>query len=528
MRNIKILDCTLRDGGCVNNFDFGTFYMDKILTGLENSGVEIIELGYIDSEKGSEKERTQYKNEKVIETAILKKKTTDIEYVAMCDYGKFSFNELNQRTESSIDGIRLAFHKKDRFDILNSAKDILEKGYDLYIQPMTIMRYTDAEIIEFISFVNDKLSSATALYIVDSFGEMRSKDLNRIMSIFDHNLTRDMPIGLHAHNNLQLAYSNAVTLLDFATDRDLIFDSSIMGMGKGAGNMNTELFAEHLNMYLNKNYNITSLLRTIDETINQLKEKFFWGYSVEYYLSSANHCTPTYASYFYKKHMLSIEQVSELLNLISEDKKVSFDSNYADEIYYQYNSKGYDDLKSMLHLSEIIKGKKILLIAPGKSVFKYKEEIRNISNEKDIVTISLNNCADANLDYIFVTKSHVLDILKSEEEKLILTSNVSTDEKDGIIVNYTNHIDKIYKKTDNAFFIIMSVLKKLEVKDIILAGFDGFSMNVDENYYDEKFKRPIDREQALRRNQRTKKFLKECRLFFDLEFITPSLYDSED
>ncbi|MDE6924689.1 MAG: pyruvate carboxyltransferase, partial [Acetatifactor sp.] len=71
-----------------------------------------------------------------------------------------------------------------------------------------------------------------------------------------------------------------------------------MGMGKGAGNLNTELLIEHLNCFYNKNYNIAPLLAVIDEVINQIHNEFYWGYAVEYYLSSINHCTPSYASYF--------------------------------------------------------------------------------------------------------------------------------------------------------------------------------------------------------------------------------------
>jgi hypothetical protein len=129
-----------------------------------------------------------------------------------------------------------------------------------------------------------------------------------------------------------------------------------------------ELFAEHLKLYEGKAYEITPLLDVIDKVINQIKENFSWGYSVEYYLSAANCCTPSYASYFYKKHMLSISQVAELLDLIAEEKKISFDKNYAEELYYTYNAKAYNDESDIKKLAEIVRGKRVLLVAPGRSV----------------------------------------------------------------------------------------------------------------------------------------------------------------
>lgn len=122
MSNLKVLDVTLRDGGCVNDFNFGQAYMEKILAALESSGVDVIEMGYIDEKKGSAFGRTQYINEKVISESILRNKKPKVTYVAMMDYGKFNVDSLHQRTAESIDGIRVAFHKKDRFDVINLGK----------------------------------------------------------------------------------------------------------------------------------------------------------------------------------------------------------------------------------------------------------------------------------------------------------------------------------------------------------------------------------------------------------------------
>jgi 4-hydroxy 2-oxovalerate aldolase len=348
--------------------------------------VDIVECGYIDEKAGSETERTQYVDEQVITAHFLKEKKPGIQYVAMVDYGKFDVSRLHNRTEKDIDGIRLAFHKKDRLNMIAWGRTIMEKGYKLYIQPMTVMRYTDKELLELIEEVNEKLPDAEAFYIVDSFGEMRANDMIRILNLVDHNLLTGMTLGFHSHNNLQLSYSNAITFINFNTERSLAIDSSIMGMGKGAGNLNTELLAEHLNLYHEKKYEIAPLLEVIDTVINQLHAEFYWGYSVEYYLSSINHCTPSYAGHFYKKHMLSVDQVAELLKQIPEEKKISFDREFADRLYLEYNErKQYNDTDVVRQLKEKFSGKEILLIAPGRHLLDADEPIRTMLAEDGCV-----------------------------------------------------------------------------------------------------------------------------------------------
>ena len=197
MKKLQVLDVTLRDGGCVNNFNFGQAYMDRILDALEQSGIEFIELGYIDQKKGTERGRTQFCDEQVIEQNFLKNKKEGITYVAMMDYGKFDVDKFHQRSESGIDGIRLAFHKKDRMNIVELGRKIIDKGYKFFVQPMITLRYSDKELLELIEMVNNDIPVASGFYIVDSFGEMRPNDMERILNLVDHNLNENISLGFH-------------------------------------------------------------------------------------------------------------------------------------------------------------------------------------------------------------------------------------------------------------------------------------------------------------------------------------------
>ena len=520
MNKLNVLDVTLRDGGCVNNFNFGQEYMEKILAAQERAGVEYIELGYIDEKKGSKQGRTQYTDDYVITQCILKEKKEGIKYVAMIDYGKFNPDNLRVRTKDSIDGLRLAFHKRDRKDIVEVCKKIISKGYECFIQPMITIHYTDTELIDLIEMVNKELPDASAFYIVDSFGEMRPNDMKRIINLVDHNLIPNMVVGFHSHNNLQMSYSNAVELLRFPTNRSIMLDSSIMGMGKGAGNLNTELLLEHLNLYYGKKYKIAPLLEVIDKVINQLHSENYWGYAVEYYLSAVNGCTPSYASHFYSKHMLPIDQVAELLGMIDEEKKISFDKEYAEELYRRYNErKPIDDTDTVNDLKMQLSGKKVLLIAPGKSILGLENEIQKYINDEQIFSIGLNNFKfDTN--FVLTTRVEAYDEAIKFGRNVIVTSNISKggrgnvkvlDYKKWIIVDDTTH--------DSSGVIVMNLLKECGVSEIILAGFDGFSVNINQNYFEPSMRHPVTEEQAKNQNAFWKKLVASMEKDVSVKYI---------
>lgn len=329
VRKISLLDCTLRDGGIVIDFDYGTDRMQKIKKVLEISGVEFIECGYIDEKKGSPEGRTCFDNESSIEKTLLKSgKEQNITYVAMIDYGTFDVNKLGYRIKTGVDGIRLAFHKENWRESMEWGKIIMSKGYDLYIQPMVSMRYSDEEFRELIRACNTELKGAKGFYVVDSFGQMNNMDLLHKLEIADQYVSPDMVIGFHAHNNRQMAYSNALSFVEFNAQHDMMLDASIMGMGKGAGNLCTELIAENL-INEGKAYNVTVIYEAISEYFAGQQKKTPWGYSLDYYLSSLYSCTPSYIKIFASDERVTTDILIELIKTIPSEKKAACDQEFA-------------------------------------------------------------------------------------------------------------------------------------------------------------------------------------------------------
>lgn len=526
-----MLDVTLRDGGCVLSFNFGIEYMKKILFYLEKSKVDSIELGYLDETNGSLWGRTTFATFDSIKENYDLQKKSGITYLAMIDYGKFSLHSIPDYDGNSVDGFRVAFHKENLEEALSFASNLMSKGYKVFLQPMLTMRYSDFELLNLISYINSHLFDIAALYVVDTFGEMREENLLHYLYLFDDNLSDGIPIGFHSHNNLQLSYSNAIVFLRFLSKRDKYIDSSIMGMGKGAGNLNTELFLDYLNLYHDLDYEISALLTVIDEVILVIYSKFSWGYSPTYYLSSVNRCSPSYASYFSKKYSLCIEKTSRLLSSIEEGKKNSFDEEYADNLYYQSNLKKVLNDPDTTLLKGKFQNKSIMLIAPGKSLLMYNNIIEEYINRNDIISISLNHHY-FNTDFYIYTRQDKFELEKNKNiSNIICTTNVVVDDNyTGLSLNYKDFC--IFDNSgvhDSSGIIALNLMVSLEVKHILFAGFDGFRYDIDENYYTDSLKRYQSKKYLLEHKKYYQRYIKKMKDNDILvDFITPSLYQNGD
>ena len=264
---IKALDCTLRDGGYVNNWMFGFKGIKNILNKLTQANIDIVECGFLSQKTPYSEDSSVFDKPSSI-AKVLPLNKGKVKYVAMINYGEYDTEDLEEYDGNSIDGIRVVFHKEERHNAIEYARAIKEKGYEVYIQPMVTVNYEDEELLDLIKAVNNIMPYA--MYIVDSFGVMSNNDLIRLFYIMDKNLDKNINMGFHAHNNIQLAYANAQILSDISTLRPLIIDCSVFGMGRGAGNLNSELFLGYLNLKFKRNYKIYPLLEIIDEELNRI------------------------------------------------------------------------------------------------------------------------------------------------------------------------------------------------------------------------------------------------------------------
>ncbi len=323
MKNIKMLDCTLRDGGYVNDWNFGEDNIRNIISLLNKSGIDFVETGFLTKDK-SDFNKTLFNSFSDIKN-IIPEHVDKTKLLAMIAFSHFPINEVPQAKESCVTGIRLIFKKFQSKEALIYANNLKDKGYKLFINPTYIDQYTDEELLPIIKSVNE--IKPFAFSIVDSLGVLKEDDIKHLFKIIDDTLDDEITLCFHAHNNLQLSFSNAQTLMNISENRNIIIDSTIFGIGRGAGNIKTELLAKYLNDKYHANYNVVPILQAIHEYINPIFEKTPWGYSVPYYLAAINHCHPDYAKYLSKQENISIETIDKILKNIPSDKKTVFDEN---------------------------------------------------------------------------------------------------------------------------------------------------------------------------------------------------------
>ena len=294
MKRIRILDCTLRDGGYINNWKFGYENIKDTVQRLIQAGIDIIEAGYLSSKGDFSADESQYSSVDAIKRIIpADRKNTLIAVMINC--GDYDAELLPQYDGTGPDCIRVCFHKAQALQAVELCRKIKEKGYKVYFQPMVALSYSDAEYLGLIGMANK--FRPDGFYIVDSHGSMKQKDVARFFYLIENNLDKEIAVGFHSHNNLQLSYSNAQYLAALHTEHNLIIDSSIMGMGRGAGNLNTELFVEYLNETAGADYSTEPILCSIDNTIAPIYMTTAWGYSLSGYLSAKYRCHQNYARF---------------------------------------------------------------------------------------------------------------------------------------------------------------------------------------------------------------------------------------
>lgn len=528
-KNVKLLDCTLRDGGYVNDWNFGHSTIVSTYKRLDASGVEFIEVGFLDERREFDINRTIVPNTDCYNRIFKDVKKGNASPVAMIDYGTCSIENISDCENSFIDCIRVIFKKDKINEALPFCKTIKDKGYKLFIQAISITSYSDKEMVEYIEKINEV--KPYAFSIVDTYGLLDKKKLSHYFNLFDNNLEREIIIGYHAHNNFQLAFSNTITFYELDTKREIIADSTVYGMGKSAGNCPSELISMYLNDKFEKAYDICQFLEVLDTDLMPIYQKYYWGYKYNFFISAMQNCHPSYVQYLLDKKTLTVSSVNEILCKIPVKDKLLYSQNLIEEMYIDYQSNTIDDCQSILNLTNKLKDKKILLIGPGSSISKNEEHIKRLVNDDKVVVIAVNFASEEmQCDYVFLSNAKRYNTFsdrlggKMLPAKLILTSNITPfDCKADYMLNYHSLMECYDDMIDNALLLCLAALKKMAVKKVDLAGFDGFSLS-ETDYYDESYSFAGNEAYKREINVKVTEILKRMQEDIKINFVTDSIY----
>lgn len=519
MNNIKILDCTLRDGGYINDWNFSDEQIKKIITSLNNAGINIIECGYLNDKSGTKGNSTLFDSIKTTDK-FLNMIGIKAQIAVMINLGDFNINNLPKKDKGGLDVIRLAFHKNDLNLALKTAKKIILLGYRVFFQPMVTKNYKDIEFLSMIEEIN-KLS-ISSFYIVDSFGSMTLQEFQRYMILAHNNLDKEISLGYHSHNNMQLAFSNAINMCSTNLNREIIIDASIYGIGRGAGNLNTELIADFLNSSFNKEYDTLPLLEIIDEFLNSLMSKKPWGFSPAQYLSASFDCHPNYATYLINKNTNHIVGIRKVLEKLSDKNKLSFDKDLIEKLYIESILETKTDFKGTLNITE---NKKILLVASGKSVEEYQSLINIKRNDTSYIFIALNHKPSFKCDYYFFSNQKRFDEFKNalQSNKIVITSNIFSDIEVGTVLNIKPLVLINNKFITNVAIIAINYLIQQKIKRVEIVGLDGYKLN-ESNYNYQETSVILDNSALLDENKFLGDALRLLGEKITIDLLTPSVF----
>lgn len=273
---IKVFDCTIRDGGLINNHRFDDRFVRAVYKALSAAGVDYMEIGYKNSKKlFSSKDFGSWK---FCDDDIIKRVTDGIEsktrISVMVDVGRVDVADVVERKKSPVHMIRVASYVKDIDKAIYLVNHFAQKGYETTVNIMAISRALDNELTEALHQLEEE-SRAMVVYVVDSFGALYQETTEFLIKKA-RSILKTKEVGMHAHNNQQLAFANTIEAIIHDAN---YLDGTVYGLGRAAGNCPLELLIGFLK---NPKFDIRPILDLISEEFVPLREKMEWGYIIPY------------------------------------------------------------------------------------------------------------------------------------------------------------------------------------------------------------------------------------------------------
>lgn len=279
-KEIKVMDCTVRDGGLMNKWQFSDEFVKGVYDACVEAGVDYMEIGYLSSEKAFD--RNVYGPWKFCADADLRRimgdNNTKLKISAMADIGRIELDDIPPASESLIDMIRVACYVHQVDKAVELAHHCMDKGYETTINMMAVSKVNEMELDEALQDIAK--SRVPVFYAVDSFGSMYVESIQKLVRKYTDALP-GKEIGIHAHNNMQLAMSNTITAL---MEGCTMLDATLLGLGRGAGNCPIEILIAFLK---NPKYRLLPLIQAIQDHVHPMQQQIDWGYHIPYLITGA-------------------------------------------------------------------------------------------------------------------------------------------------------------------------------------------------------------------------------------------------
>ncbi len=491
MNDLKLLDCTLRDGGYYNSWDFKREFVQTYLQCMEKSNVNYVELGFRSPEAKVFRGPYYYTTDEFISSLNLPK---SISYCVMIN-GKQFINSMGgdfqlidslfeDKKHSHISLVRIAIDFNYVLESIELVKSIKKMGYDVAINLMQSHSKTDSEYKEIAKNLRD-WNLFNVLYFADSLGNMLPDEVKKICSILSDNWGKDL--GIHTHNNKNMALINTMTAVQNNTTW---CDSTITGMGRGAGNVSTESLMFELNRIGLHKGNAICLQPTV-EKFTKLKKDYDWGPNIYYHYAANKKIHPTFVQTMLSDKRYGDQEVLSALEFLANRNSTSFSANAVREAVFRNDTKsvGSWDPRNWFE------NKEVLIVGAGRSSLEYKTEIESYikSNSPIVLFLNINKYIDVKYGDATIVSHPTRALLESSHYKnlnhpIILPKSRLAELID-IQVKGLNIFDYGLNLKENAFKVdaqnctlgwplaiayALAIVTRAKVPLINLIGFDGY------------------------------------------------------
>ena len=554
MQDLKVLDCTIRDGGYLTGWNFTREMVRDVYEAVSKAGIDFFEIGYLGADKP---ETNLWKKCLPDDVGFIRKGLKGAEVCAMMDYKDLLEVKILPPKDSNIDMLRIALHKDKIIEGSKYLQDIKELGYIVAVQLMGITSYSDEELAEVVKMISDK-RCATYLYIADSYGSLVPNELERIIGIMKDNT--DSKVGFHPHNNLQMALGNVLKAIDCGID---IVDGTLYGMGRGAGNLPMESLIAFLSKSVKDKYNILPVLDVIDRYLLKIRKEVEWGYSLSYLLSGIYEFHPYYTRDLLAYREFTIEDILRTVKRINQEKPIGYSKEMLEKFiksdYFERDARDKERSKALKEELDVFdgieikyqdkhKGSDFLILANGPNLKKYKNKIDEFIKKYEPVILGANYLENLFIPHYhaFNNKKRFINYYHYVNPESLLMLGPDLDPEDMGIRLERNYESLVYINSNkNKFDIIdgiittncrtisillMGIAIVMGAERIFAVGMDGYFLEgAGLHFYDEDETEKIEiikekHNESYRHINEIEEYLKSHKME-GIHILTPTSYD---
>ena len=487
------LDCTLRDGGYYNSWDFDRTLIQDYLVAMKAVGVDVVELGFRMTHQKGFKGACAYTTDSFIKTLEVPKGVTFCvminanEVIVNSKYSEKILSSLfpeNAET-SRISLIRIACHTYEFVEALHAFKFLNAKGYRV---AFNLMQASECDSEELLLLAKEaRKYPFDVLYFADSLGNMNSEKVQNVIELLRTHWKG--ALGFHAHDNIGLGLSNTL----YALNRGVTWvDSTVTGMGRGAGNVKTELLAIEISQLRDSSCNMKPIMSLIKNSFKSMKEKHGWGTNPFYYLSGKNSVHPSYVQEMMADSRYNEEDIIAVIEHLGKEGGKKYSKNILGEARNYYSEKPQGNWSPV----KFFEGKKVILIGSGPGASVHKTAIESFIKDSKPLVMALNTQSVIDNDLIDVRIAcHPVRLMTDCEKLAQLSQPLITPASTlpinvldfmssiklldyGMGIQDTNHVyEETYCILSNPLVIsyALAVASSGKAKQLLLAGFDGYS-----------------------------------------------------